>query len=78
MIPVAVSRRRPAGSGPVTEYVVLVGDAPLIEVLIGAIALPTTPLALAVEIVTSSGVVKLVVVDVVPSPPLLVATVVTR
>jgi hypothetical protein len=78
MIPVALSRVSPAGSGPVTEYVVLVGDAPLIEVLIGVIALPTTPPALAVEIVTSSGVVKLVVVDVVPSPPLLVATVVTR
>jgi hypothetical protein len=42
--PVAVSRDRPAGSGPLTEYVVFVGEVAEIEVLIGEMAFPTDSL----------------------------------
>ena len=76
--PVVVFRVNPAGSGPLTEYVVLVGDAPEIDVDIGVIALPTVALSEATEVVTSSGVVNVVVVDVLPAPLLLAAVDVTE
>jgi hypothetical protein len=58
--------------------VVLVGDAAEIEVEIGVIALPTVALNEATDVVTSSGVVNVVVVEVVPAPLLLAAVVVTE
>jgi hypothetical protein len=76
--PVVVLRVSPAGSGPVTEYEVLVGDAAEIDVEIGVIALPTVALSEATDVVTVSGVVNVVVVEVVPAPLLLVAVVVTE
>jgi hypothetical protein len=78
MTPVAVSKVSPAGSGPDMEYRVFVGDVAVIEVEIGAMAVPTVPVALDVEVVTASGVVKLVVVEDVPAPLLFVAVVVTE
>jgi hypothetical protein len=76
--PVVVLRVSPAGSGPVTEYEVLVGDAAEIDVEIGVITLPTVALSEATDVVTVSGVVNVVVVEVVPAPLLLVAVVVTE
>ena len=76
--PVASSNVSPAGSGTLREYVVLVGDAAEIEVEIGVIALPTVALNEATDVVTSSGVVNVVVVEVVPAPLLLAAVVVTE
>jgi hypothetical protein len=78
MIPVAVSRASPAGSGPVIEYLVPVGEVAEIEALIGVIAAPTVPLAVDDVSVTSSGVVNLVAVDVAPLPLLFVAAVMTE
>ena len=76
--PVAVSSVSPAGSGPVIEYLVPVGEAAEIDALIGVIAVPTIPLAVDDVSVTSSGVVNLVAVDVAPSPLLFVAAVTTE
>jgi hypothetical protein len=76
--PVVVLRVSPAGSGPVTEYVVFVGEVAEIDVEIGVIALPTVALSEATDVVTVSGVVNVVVVEVVPAPLLLVAVVVTE
>jgi hypothetical protein len=76
--PVASSNVSPAGSGPLTEYVVLVGEAAEIEIEIGVIALPTVALSEATDVVTSSGVVNVVVVEVAPAPLLLAAVVVTE
>jgi hypothetical protein len=76
--PVVVFRVSPAGSGPLTEYVVLVGEAAEIEVEIGVIALPTVALNEATDVVTVSGVVNVVVVEVAPAPLLLAAVVVTE
>ena len=67
----------PAGSAPEIEYVVFVGDAPEIEVLIGEIALPTCPVAEDTDVVTPSGVVNVDEVDVAPAPLLFDAVVVT-
>ncbi len=75
--PVAVSIDRPAGSAPAIEYVVFVGDAPDIEVVIGEIALPTCPVAVDTDVVTPSGVVNVEEDDVAPAPLLLDAVVVT-
>jgi hypothetical protein len=75
--PVAVSIDRPAGSAPAIEYVVFVGDAPEMNVLIGEIALPTCPVAVGTDVETPSGVVKEVEVDVAPAPLLLDAVLVT-
>ena len=76
--PVVVFRVSPAGSGPLTEYVVLVGEAAEIDAEIGVIALPTVALSEATDVVTVSGVVNVVVVEVVPAPLLLAAVVVTE
>lgn len=76
--PVAVSIERPAGSAPLIEYVVLIGEVAVIDTVIGVIALPTVPVSAAVEIATVSGVVKVVTVDVSPSPLLFLATVSTE
>jgi hypothetical protein len=76
--PVAVSSVSPAGSGPVIEYKVSVGEAAEIDALIGVIGVPTVPLAVDDVSVTSSGVVNLVAVDVAPSPLLFVAAVTTE
>jgi hypothetical protein len=76
--PVAVSSVSPAGSGPVIEYKVSVGEAAEIDALIGVIGVPTVPLAVDDVSVTSRGVVNLVAVDVAPSPLLFVATVTTE
>jgi hypothetical protein len=76
--PVAESSVSPAGSGPVIEYLVPVGEAAEIDALIGVIAVPTIPLAVDDVSVTSSGVVNLVAVDVAPSPLLFVAAVTTE
>lgn len=74
--PVAVSRESPAGSAPLMEYVVPVGDDAVIEADSGVIAVPTVPLIDAADVVTKSGVVNVVEVDVVPLPLLFSATVV--
>ena len=76
--PVAVSIDSPAGSAPEIEYVVLVGEAAAMETLIGAIADPTVPVSLAFDNETASGVVNVVTVEDVPTPPLFVAVVVTE
>jgi hypothetical protein len=76
--PVVVFRVSPAGSGPLTEYVVLVGEAAEIDVEIGVIALPTVALSEATDVVTVSGVVNVVVVEDAPAPLLLAAVVVTE
>jgi hypothetical protein len=76
--PVSVSRVSPSGSGPLTEYVVFVGDAAEIDVDIGVIALPTVELRVEREVVTSSAVVIVVFVEAAPAPLLLVAVVVTE
>jgi hypothetical protein len=76
--PVAVSSVSPAGSGPVIEYLVPVGEAAEIDALIGVIAAPTVPLAVDDVSVTSSGVVNLVAVEVAPSPLLFAAAVTTE
>lgn len=75
--PVAVSIESPAGRGPAIEYVVSVGDAPDIDVVIGEIALPTCPVAVETDVVTPSGVVNVDEVDDAPAPLLLDAVVVT-
>jgi hypothetical protein len=72
--PVAVSIESPAGSAPLTEYVVLIGDVAVMEAVIGVIALPTVPVADDVEIATASGVVKVVAVELSPAPLLFTAT----
>ena len=76
--PVASFNVSPAGNGPLTEYVVLVGEAAEIEIEIGVIALPTVALNEATDVVTVSGVVNVVVVEVAPAPLLLAAVVVTE
>jgi hypothetical protein len=58
--------------------VVLVGEAAEIEIEIGVIALPTVALNEATDVVTVSGVVNVVVVEVAPAPLLLAAVVVTE
>jgi hypothetical protein len=78
IVPVAVSKVSPAGSVPLMEYVVPVGEDPVIEADTGVIAVPTVPLIDAAEVVTKSGVVKVLDVDVVPDPLLFSATVVTE
>jgi hypothetical protein len=76
--PVVSSNVSPFGSGPLTEYVVLVGAVAEIEADIDVIALPTVALRLERDVVTSSGVVNVDVVEVVPAPLLLAAVVVTE
>jgi hypothetical protein len=78
IVPVEVSKVSPAGSVPLMEYVVPVGDDAEIDVVTGVISIPTVPLIDAADVVTKSGVVKVVVVDVVPVPLLFSATVVTE
>jgi len=78
IVPVAVSKESPAGSVPLMEYVVPVGDDAVIDADTGVIAVPTVPLIDAADVVTKSGVVKVVDVDVVPLPLLFSATVVTE
>lgn len=78
IVPVAVSKESPAGSVPLMEYVVPVGDDAVIDPETGVIAVPTVPLIDAADVVTKSGVVKVVDVDVVPLPLLFSATVVTE
>jgi hypothetical protein len=58
--------------------VVFVGEVAEIEVDIDVIALPTVALRLERDVATSSGVVKVDVVEVVPAPLLLAAVVVTE
>jgi hypothetical protein len=58
--------------------VVLVGAVAEMDIEIGVIALPTVALSEATDVVTSSGVVKVDVVEVVPAPLLLAAVVVTE
>ena len=78
IVPVAVSKVSPAGSVPLMEYVVPVGEAPVIEADTGVIAVPTVPLIDDADVVTDNGVVNRVDVDVVPLPLLFSATVVTE
>jgi hypothetical protein len=79
IVPVVVSSVSPAGSGPDTEYVVLVAPVAVIELVTGVIDVPTVPFEDAAERLTSIGVVNVVTDDVpAPVPAELVAATVTE
>jgi hypothetical protein len=67
MVPVDVSNTSPTGSGPATVNEVLVAPVAVTELVTDVIAVPTVPLADAVERLTAIGVVK-VVTEVIPLP----------
>jgi hypothetical protein len=78
IVPVAVSRVNPAGSGPWILKLVFVAPVAVIDVVTGDIAVPTVPFTDAVDGNTATGVtiVEVVVVDG-PEPAEFVATTVT-
>lgn len=75
IVPVAVSKINPAGSGPVIEKTVLTAPEAVTAIVTGVIGFPTEPLAVVVEAVSAEGVMIVeAAVVAAPDPAALVAT----